>query len=399
VVAARAACVVGQLALSVILVAGAVLLIRSYQRLQQVDLGFESAQLLTFEAFVPPGRQADPAAARRTLAAVEHRLASTPGVEIAGAISGLPLVSAGGADAFVIEGRAAPQPGAPTWNARFLMATPRLFRALGIPLKRGRLLADSDVPGRPLVAVINETTARLYWSDDDPIGRTIRYYPQETSPSIQIVGIVGDVRSLGAAEPAPPAVYVPFAQAPRPTYPGRAMTFIVRTAGDPSVVIPAAHAAVAAIDAGLPLANVRRMREVLAAAGAQPRFTTFVMSFFAGAAFLLAGLGLFGILAYSVEQRTREMGVRMALGASQRQIFRLIVGGGMGLASMGILLGIPAALALTRLMRGMLSEITSTDPVTYVVVAGMLGAVAFLASYLPARRATRVDPLVALRAD
>jgi ABC-type antimicrobial peptide transport system permease subunit len=123
------------------------------------------------------------------------------------------------------------------------------------------------------------------------------------------------------------------------------------------------------------------------------------MSFFAGAAFLLAGLGLFGILAYSVEQRTREMGVRMALGASQRQIFRLIVGGGMGLASMGILLGIPAALALTRLMRGMLSEITSTDPVTYVVVAGMLGAVAFLASYLPARRATRVDPLVALRAD
>jgi putative ABC transport system permease protein len=204
---------------------------------------------------------------------------------------------------------------------------------------------------------------------------------------------------LGAAEPAPPAVYVPFAQAPRPTYPGRAMTFIVRTPGDPSAVIPSARAAVAAIDAGLPLANVRPMQEVVSAAGAQPRFTTVVMSFFAGAAFLLAGLGIFGMLAYSVEQRTREMGVRIALGASRREIFRLIVGGGMVLASMGILLGVPAALVLTRLMGGLLSEMTSTDPVTYMVVAGMLGVAAFLASYLPARRAMRVDPLVALRTD
>ena len=197
-VTARAALVASQLALSVILVAAAVLLIRSYQRLQQVDLGFDSDRVLTFEVFVPPGRQADPAAARRTLAAIGDRLASTPGVEVAGAISGLPLVAAGGADGFVIEGRAAPAPGAPAWNARYLMATPRLFPVLGIPLKRGRLLADSDVPERPLVAVINETAARLYWSDDDPIGRTIRYYPQETSPSIQIVGIVGDVQVVRA---------------------------------------------------------------------------------------------------------------------------------------------------------------------------------------------------------
>jgi predicted permease len=195
--AARSLLVVGQLALSVILLVGALLLIRSYQRLQRVDLGIDPNRVLTFTVFIPPARQRDPAAARRTLSAIEDRLTSTPGVEIAGAVSGLPLVSAGGADSFVIEGRAAPPPGAPAWNARYLMATPRLFRTLGIPLKRGRLLADTDAPGRPLVAVINETAARLFWSGDDPIGRTIRYYPQETSPSIQIVGIVGDVRSLG----------------------------------------------------------------------------------------------------------------------------------------------------------------------------------------------------------
>ena len=398
-VAARSVLVAGQLALSVILLVGALLLIRSYQRLQQVDLGVEVDRVLTFDLFVPPARQRDPEAARRTLAAVADRLASTPGVEIAGAISGLPLVSAGAADSFVIDGRAAPPPGAPAWNARYLMATPRVFGAFGIPLKRGRLLADSDVAGRPLVAVINETAARLYWPNDDPIDKSIRYYPQETSPSIQIVGVVGDVRSLGASQPAPPAVYVPFAQAPRPAYEGRTMTFVVRTPGEPSEIAASARAAVASIDAGLPLANVRPMLDVVSASGAEPRFTTLVMSFFAGVAFLLAALGLYGIVAYSVEQRIREIGVRMALGASRREIFKLIVGGGMALALVGVIVGIPAALALTRLMSEMLSGVGHADPVTYVAVVAMLGCAAFLASYLPARRATRVDPLEALHAE
>jgi putative ABC transport system permease protein len=398
-VAARSVLVIGQLALSVILLVGALLLIRSYQRLQHVALGIEPDRVLTFNLFIPPGRQRDPAAARRTLASIEDRLASTPGVEIAGAVSGLPLVVAGGADNFIIEGRPTPPPGTPAWNARYLMATPRLFRAFGIPLKRGRLLAESDVPGRPLVAVINETAARLYWSDDDPIGRTIRYYPQETNPSIQIVGIVGDVRSLGASEPAPPAVYVPFAQAPRPPYEGRTMTFVVRAAGKPQSIVPSARAAVVTIDPGLPLAEVRTMLEVISAAAAQPRFTTLVMSFFAATAFLLAGLGLYGILAHSVEQRIREMGVRIALGAGRGEIFRLVIGSGMSFTLAGVLIGIPAALAMTRLMRGVLADVTSTDPLAYLAVVAMLAVVAFLASYLPARRATRVDPLVALRTD
>jgi putative ABC transport system permease protein len=398
-IAARSSLVVGQLALSVVLLVGALLLIRSYQRLQQVNLGIQPDRLLTFGVFIPPARQGDAAGARRTMASIEDRLGAASGVEIAGAISNLPLAAGGPPDGFVIEERPNPPPGAPAWVARYLMATPRAFRALGIPLKRGRLLDDGDVPGRPLVAVINETAARLYWPGEDPIGRTIRYRPRETNPSIEIVGIVGDVRSLGASEPAPPGVYVALAQAPRPSYEGREMTFVVRVAGDPAVMASSARAAVASIDAGLPLARVRPMSEVVAASVGQPRFTTIVMTFFASAAFLLGALGLYGILAHAVEQRVREIGVRVALGAGNREILRLILGSGMRLALLGAGIGVLAALALTRLMSGLLSGVTSTDPVTYAAVVGMLASSALLASYLPARRAMRVDPIVALRTD
>ncbi len=398
-VAARSALVVTQLALSVILLVSAVLLIRSYQRLQQVDLGIEPDHVLAFTVTIPRARQED-AAAKRTLEAIEDRLAATPGVEIAGAISSLPLASSGPLFAFKIEGRPEPPPGATPWNARYLTTTPQMFHALRIPLKRGRLLDKSDIAERPFVAVINETAARLYWSGDDPIGKNIRYYPQETNPSIQIVGIVGDVRSIGASVPAPPAVYLPLAQSgPPPAFLGRFMTFVIRTQGNPADIAASARAAVASIDAGLPLANLRPMSEIASAASGQPRFTTLVMSFFAGIAFFLAALGLYGILAYSVEQRVREIGVRVALGADKREIFRLIIGAGMRLALMGVAIGVPSALALTRLMGGILSGVSSADPVTYIVVVGMLVISALLASYLPARRATRVDPIVALRAE
>jgi putative ABC transport system permease protein len=398
-VAARSALVVGQLALCIVLLVGAVLLIRSYQHLQRVDLGFDPDRVLTFTVSVPEGRQQDPAAARRTLAAIEERLAGLPGAETAGAISNLPLASAGPPDDFIVEGRAAPAPGSPAWNARYLMATPRSFGALRIPLKRGRLLSERDDAGRPPVAVINETAARLYWPGDDPVGRTIRYYPRELSPSIQIVGIVGDVRSMGANTAPPPTVYVPLEQAPRPAYSGRSMTFVVRARGNPLDLGSSARAAVATVDSGLPLANVRPMTDVVAAAVGEPRFTTIVMSFFAGVAFFLASLGLYGILAYAVEQRVREIGIRIALGADDRGILRLIVGNGLGLAAVGVVIGVPAALALTRLMGGLLSGVTSTDPLTYCAVVAVLALSALVASYLPARRAMRVDPMIALRTE
>jgi predicted permease len=398
-VAARSALVVAQLALSIVLLTSAILLMRSYQHLQRVDLGFDPERLLTFTVSIPEGRQPDPAAARRMLAGVEDRLAAMADAESAGAISNLPVASAGPPDDFVIEGRPAPAAGTPGWNARYIMATPRAFRALRIPLKRGRLLSESDVAGQPLVAVVNETAARVYWPGDDPVGRTIRYFPQETSPSIRIVGVVGDVRSMGPTTAPPPAVYVPYAQSPREAYEGRSMTFVVRSRWEQAGLAAPSRAAVASVDPSLPLANVRSMSEVVAIATGQPRFTTVVMTFFAGVAFFLAGLGLYGILAYRVEQRVREIGVRMALGADNREIFRLIIGGGLGLAALGILIGVPAALALTRLLRGFLSGVTTTDPLTYGAVITLLTLSALLASYLPARRATRVDPIAALRGE
>jgi putative ABC transport system permease protein len=341
----------------------------------------------------------------RTLEAIEDRLAATPGVEIAGAISALPLATRAPHLAFKIEGRPEPPPGERPWHARYLTVTPQLFHTLGISLKRGRLLAKSDVAGRPTVAVINETAARLYWSGDDPIGKTIRYYPPEMYPSIQIVGIVGDVRSDGASEPAPPAIYVPLAQfLDRAQVLDRFTTFVIRTTGNPADIAASARAAVASIDAGLPLADLRPMSEIVSTASGQPRFTTLVMSFFASIAFFLAALGLYGILAYSVEQRVREIGVRVALGADKPEIFRLIIGHGMRLALVGVAIGVPSALALTRLMGEMLSGVSragvsKSDPLTYIAVVGMLVISALLASYLPARRATRVDPIVALRAE
>src|SRR5215813_6888394 len=398
-IAARSALAISQIALSVILLAGALLLIRSFQRLQQIDLGMKPDHALTFAVIIPRARQ-DDAAAKRTLEAIEDRLAATPGVEVAGAISYLPIASVEPQWAFDIDGRPQPPPGERFWQMGCLTATPQVFPALGIPLKRGRLLAKSDVAGRPSVAVINETAARFFWPDEDPIGRTIRYGWQEPNNPIQIVGIVGDVRSQGAGRPAPPAVYVPLAQSwTLPAYLGRFSTFVIRTRGNPADIAASARAAVASIDAGLPVADLRPLSEVVSAASGQPRFTTLVMSFFAGIAFFLAALGLYGILAYNVEQRVREIGVRIALGADKREIFRLIIGAGMRLALVGVAIGVPSALALTRLMGGMLSGVSSADPITYIAVVGMLMISALLASYLPARRATQVHPIVALRTE
>jgi predicted permease len=398
-VASRSMLVAGQIALSVTLLVSALLLIRTYSNLQSVDLGFDAGRLLTFFVSVPPGREPDAAAARRQIARIQERLATLAGVETAAAISNLPMVSAGPPDDFTIDGRPDPAPGSLRWNARYILATPSVFEALRVPLKRGRLLLGSDTREGPLVAVINETAARLYWPGEDPVGRTIRYYPRETSPSIRIVGVVGDVRSLGAAATPPPAVYVPLEQSPRPGYEGRGMTFVIRTQGDPEALAPATRAAVASIEPGLPLANLRPMESITAGALGQPRFTNLVMTCLALIAVFLSGLGLYGVVAYNVEQRTREIGLRMALGAGNIEILRLVVSRGLTLAALGTVIGIPAAFALSRLIRGLLYGVTAADKITYATVVGILAAAALLASYLPARRAMRVDPVVALRTE
>jgi putative ABC transport system permease protein len=394
-VVARSVLVVAQLAVSVMLLAGAMLLMRGYQRLQQVDLGLQPDRLLTFGIVIPRAHQED-AAAKRTLETIEDRLAAIPGAERVGGMSALPLAWAGPLWAFDIEGR---RPGPTSSSARYITVMPGAFPALRVPLKRGRLLDERDVAGRPFVAVINETAARLYWANDDPIGRTIHFNARPRE-SIQIVGVVGDIRSLGPGEPAPPAVYLPLAQSgPPPATYGRTMEFVVRTSGDPTDLAAPARAAVASVDPELPLVGLRPMADVASAASGQPRFTTLVMSVFAGVAFLLAALGLYGMLAYSVEQRIHEIGVRVALGASRGEVLRLVVGHGMTLTLIGAVVGLPAALIVTRLIGGVLPGVSGADPVTYAAVVALLAASSFVASYLPARRATRVDPLVALRSD
>ena len=395
---ARSVLVVAQLAVSVMLLVGALLLIRAYERLQQVDLGLQSDRVLTFEIVIPRAHQED-AAAKRTLETIGDRLAALPGVESVGGTWALPLASTGSNWGFSIEGRPAPSQGESQANASSLIVMPGVFEALRIPLKRGRLLDERDVAERPFVAVINETAARLYWAGDDPIGSAFRFgfRPRDV---IHIVGVVGDVRSLGPGEPAPPTVYLPLAQSPAlPAYMGRFMTFVVRTSGNPMDLVGSARTAVASVGAGLPLAHLRPMTDVVSAASGQPRFTTLVMSVFGGAALLLAALGLYGILAYGVEQRTREIGVRVALGAGRGEVLRLVIGHGMRLTLIGAMVGVPVALTVTQLIGGMLPGLTNADPVIYVAVVLLLAASAFMASYVPARRATQVDPLVALRSD
>lgn len=397
-VAARSVLVIAQLAVSVMLLVGALLLIRAFERLQAIDLGLQPDRVLTFEIVIPRAYQED-AAAKRTLETIAKRLAALPGVENVGGTWALPLDSAGSNWGFNIEGRPAPTRGESQANARSLIVMPGVFEALRIPLRRGRLLDERDVAERPFVAVINQTAARLYWAGDDPIGRTFRFgfRPRDV---IHIVGVVGDVRSLGPGEPAPPAVYLPLAQSPAlPAYMGRFMTFVIRASGNPEDLASSARRAVASADAGLPLVHLRPMTDVVSAASGQSRFTTLVMSVFAGVAFLLAALGLYGILAYSVEQRIREIGVRVALGASRGAVLRLVIGHGMMLTLIGAMVGVPAALILTRLIGGVLPGVTSSDPLTYTAVIALLASSAFLASYLPARRATRIDPLEALRSD
>ena len=393
----RRALVVAEVALSLMLVVGAMLLVRSYVELRRLNLGFEPAGVLTFGVEPTQAGYPDPGQVRQFFAELHARLAALRGVESVGEISNLPLVSAGPADNFIIEGRPLPEGDQPGWNARYLIVGPGAFETLRMRLRRGRLLEEGDVAGRQLVAVINETAARSYWPNEDAVGRRIRY--GEDGPWITIVGVVADVRSLSLAEAAPPAIYVAHAQAARPTYPGRFMTVVLRARGDPQVLVPAARAAVAELDPTLPLADVRSMQQIVDLAAGGPRFTMTLMMAFAALGLLLGALGIYGVLAYAVQRRLQEIGVRVALGASSRDVLRLVVGQGMALAACGVVVGSVAAFGLTRFLSSLLFGVGATDPLSFATVALVLLTVSFAASWLPARRAVAVDPMTALRAQ
>jgi predicted permease len=390
--------VVSEVALSVILVTGAILLLRSYIGLRQVDPGFDSNGVQTFRLFTPSATYPTRGHVQRFYATLRERLAGLPGVVSVGAISNLPLQSAGPPDDFLIEGAPAPSSGEPARNARYLMVTPGALETLRVPLRRGRLISEQDALGQPLVAVINEAAARTYWPSDDPIGRRIRYHG-DNQPWITVVGIVGDVRSMGLDRPAPPAIYVPLAQSPRPHYEGRAMTVCVRSHITAAALVPSLRDTVRNLDSALPLANVLSMTAVIERAADQPRFAAFLMAFFACSALALGAIGIYGVLAYAVERRRMEIGVRIALGADRGRIYRLVIARGLRLAALGVFCGLVMAQGVTRTLSGLLYGVSPTHALTFTAVPLILVTVALIACAIPAWRATRVDPVLALRGE
>ena len=325
------------------------------------------------------------------------RLAALPGVRTAGATMGVPLGGFRFSFTFDVKGRPPlPMAQQPSMEAR--VATPEYFRAMGIPVLRGRSFEARDGAGGPPVAVISEAAARKYFPDEDPLGRfiTLGWGRGEGKPNVggEIVGIVGDVKDRGLAQEKSPEIYVPYAQVPTET-----MDVVLRTHVAPRALVPAVEKVVRDLDPELPVARVATLDEVVARSISEPRFYMVLLGAFAAMAVFLAALGIFGVLSYSVVQRSREIGIRVALGAHPRDVLRMVLGHAATLALVGVLAGLAGALALSRAIGSLLFELSPTDPLTLGSMAVLLGAVALVASYLPARRATRVDPLIALRSE
>jgi putative ABC transport system permease protein len=364
-------------------------MLRSYGRLQQVPLGFRPDGVLTMFTLLSESKYPDVRARAAFAERVVERLAALPGVERAASVNTLPFSGLGGSGTVSVDGRPAPRAGGwPEVDMR--VVTPGYFRTLGVPLVAGRLLDARDGGGAPLVAVINQSLARRLFPNENPIGRGVRIW--SGARARRVVGVVGDVRGEALELEPAPAVFAPAAQAADP-----AMSFAVRASGDPAALAAAVRRAVAEVDPEQPLMNVRPLAEYVDAAAAARRFGLGIVGTFAAIALLLAALGLYSVTAYVVAQRTREIGVRVALGADRREVVRLVVRGALGLAGVGAAAGVVASAATSRLIAGQLYGVTAADPITLGGVAVVLCGAALLAGWLPARRAARVDPAVVLR--
>ncbi len=280
-------------------------------------------------------------------------------------------------------------------NADYRHCSPAYFQAIGIPLLRGRAFTAQDQPGAQPVAIVNESLARQIWPNEDAVGKRIAFLSaQGIDPWMVVVGVVGDVKHRGLNQAARPEIYVPHAQTPTGT-----MTVVLRAAGEPAALTAALRAAVKTLDADLPLFNLRTLEQLRAASLATQRFSLWLLGLFAAVALILAALGIYGLISYAVSQRTREIGIRMALGAQARDALWLALRQGLWLVLIGVAIGLLASLLLTRLMKALLFNISSTDPLTFAGVALLLALVALLACWIPARRATKVDPMIALRRE
>ncbi|MDQ3996517.1 MAG: ABC transporter permease [Gemmatimonadota bacterium] len=387
----RAALVVAEISLSLILLVGAGLLMRSFMRLQAVDLGFTSTNVAAVRLRLPEASYPDPDRTGAFYTALVERVRQIPGVAEAAGVSSAPFGGPNTGNVFAREDRPpAGRDQAP--DADYRVITPGYLRALGIRLLRGRDVSPLDRKGAPEVVLISEGMARRYWPGEDPLGRRIRVGDIVDGPPLTIVGVVGDVRYQSRESPdVRPMIY--FSALARPP---RSMTVLIRTTGSDAPVA-AIRSAVASLDPSLPPATISSMEELMRPELATPRFAFVLFAIFAGAALVLAAVGVYGVMSYLVRQQTHEFGVRSALGASAGTLVRSVVGGAMRLTIAGVALGLVGALLLTRSISPLLFEVSATDPRTFVSIALLLTAIGVVASALPARRAARADPLVALR--
>jgi putative ABC transport system permease protein len=319
------------------------------------------------------------------------RVESLPGVQSASAINHLPLGGDTWGIGFAIEGRPLPPPGERP-GAVYRIVRPHYFQTMGATLLEGRDFTERDNESAPGVVIINETFARRHWPNEDPIGKRIRIAIDESGPR-EIVGVVKDVKQRDWTAEPQPEMYLPHFQAATPRY----LTLVVRADSNPLKLAAAVEGEVWAIDKNLPVSEVRSMEEVIAASIAQQRFNVLLLGIFASVALILAAVGIYGVMSYSVTQRTQEIGIRMALGAQTSDVLKMVVGQVMKLVAVGVGAGLIGAFLLTRLLSSLLYKVSATDPATFAVIALVLMSVALLACYLPARRATKVDPMVALR--
>ncbi len=388
----RSLLIVGEVALALVLLVSAGLLIRSFWKLVAVDPGFNPEKVLTLNVALPESRyQSEIQMIEFEQQAIE-RLQGLPGVESAGAVFGLPLGDILIRGDFTIEGQPPPPP---QISPSKEVASADYFRAIGIPLVKGRDFNDQDKKDSPRVAIISQSMARRFWLHEDPLGRRID--PGFSASSwCRIVGVVGDVKQHGLDEGSSLAIYLPYAQSPS-AFLMRNMAFAIRTRSDPRSVAAAVRQAIEGVDPDLPVFDIATMEQLVYRSVSEPRLNAVLLGLFASLALALASVGIYGVTSYAVIHRTHEIGVRMALGADRGQVLNLIVREGMLLTCVGVGAGLVVAFGVTRLMRSLMYGVRPSDPGTFAAAAIALAAVALLACYIPARRATKVDPMVALR--
>ena len=384
--------VIAEIALAVVLVTAAGLMLRSFVRLQGANSGLNPHNLITLELELPDVRYH--AAQQQTLFQQQllQRVGSLPGVQNAATVDNLPFSGNAFNTSFTIEGRPT-GPTTETPRAYYRVISPDYFPAIGIELHKGNQFTDRDTAEQPGVAIVNETAAQRYWPGVDPLGKRIkRGRPESKNPWLTVIGIVSGSRQLSLKEGSQPEIYVPYLQNP-----GLTFTLVARTASDPRSLTGALRKEVLSADREIPAVNIKLMEELISNSVAKERFYVLLLAVFAALALILAAVGVYGVMSYSVTLRTRDIGIRMALGARPVDIFKHIVGQALLLGLIGLGVGIVLAIASTRVMSSLLYGINATDPLTLAITSLVLLAVALLASYLPARRATRVDPLVTLR--